>query len=142
MKQVVAAVIVSDDKILICQRMADQSMPYKWEFPGGKIEPNEQPRDALRRELQEELGITAKIGVKVASVCHSYGNGAAVELEFYLVEEFEGEIQNRIFHDIQWVRREELPTYDFLEADIALIKRLATGEINLAPRARARHKSR
>ena len=51
MTRVVAGLIVRNDEILICQRTKHQSMPLKWEFPGGKIEAGEQPRDALRREL-------------------------------------------------------------------------------------------
>ena len=59
MKRVVAALISKDGKILACQRTRHQVMPLKWEFPGGKIEEGEQPRDALRRELEEELGLVA-----------------------------------------------------------------------------------
>ena len=59
MKRVVAGLIVKDGKLLVCQRTRHQTMPLKWEFPGGKIEEGEQPRDALRRELEEELGIPA-----------------------------------------------------------------------------------
>jgi 8-oxo-dGTP diphosphatase len=62
-KRVVAALILNQEgKILVCQRTRHQVMPMKWEFPGGKIEPGEQPRDALHRELEEELGIDAAIG--------------------------------------------------------------------------------
>jgi 8-oxo-dGTP diphosphatase len=131
MKQVVAAIIVRDDQILICQRTRHQLMPLQWEFPGGKIEPEEQPVDALHRELEEELGICAKIGPQVATVQHTYGNGTSVALRFYLVEQFKGEIQNRIFRDVRWVSRKELPAYDFLEADIALVKDIANGTIAL-----------
>jgi 8-oxo-dGTP diphosphatase len=63
MKRVVAALIIKDDRILACQRTRHQAMPLKWEFPGGKIEDGEQPRDAMRRELEEELGIAAEVGV-------------------------------------------------------------------------------
>ncbi|HLJ30189.1 MAG TPA: (deoxy)nucleoside triphosphate pyrophosphohydrolase [Candidatus Angelobacter sp.] len=131
MKQVVAALIVRGDTILICQRTRHQPMPLKWEFPGGKIEPEEQPKDALHRELDEELGIQAKIGHKVAAIQHNYRNGTSVELHFYLVEEYAGEIQNRIFRDVRWVTCKDLPGYDFLEADINLIKDLAAGTLNL-----------
>jgi 8-oxo-dGTP diphosphatase len=131
MKQVVAAIIVRDDQILICQRTRHQLMPLQWEFPGGKIEPDEQPVDALHRELEEELGIRAKIGPQVAALQHTYDNGTSVALRFYLVRQFEGEVQNRIFHDVRWVGRKELPTYDFLEADIALVKDIAKGTIAL-----------
>lgn len=136
MKQVVAALIVKDDKILICQRTRHQPMPLKWEFPGGKIEPEEPPEDALRRELEEELGIRAELGPRVAVIRHTYANDSAVELQFYLVERWEGELQNRIFRDVVWVTREEMPTYDFLEADITLIKNLAAGKISLNSRVR------
>jgi 8-oxo-dGTP diphosphatase len=137
MKQVVAALIVRDDRILICQRTRHQTMPLQWEFPGGKIEPDEALEDALRRELEEELGILAAIGPKVATIRHAYDNGGLVELHFFLVEEFTGEIQNRIFRDVRWVNKEDMPGYDFLEADIALVKDIAAGKITLTgPRPR------
>lgn len=131
MKQVVAALIVRGGKILICQRTRHQPMPLKWEFPGGKVEPEEPPVDALHRELDEELGIRAVIGPRVATIRHQYANGSAVELHFYVVHEYTGEIQNRIFRDVQWAPLAEMPNYDFLEADIALVKDLAEGRINL-----------
>ncbi len=110
MKLVVAALIVQNGKVLICQRTRHQTMPLKWEFPGGKVEPNEQPVDALRRELEEELGIRAQIGPQAAVIRHTYKDGTAVEL-----------------------------TYDFLEADITLVKDIAQGKINLiAPEPRKR----
>jgi 8-oxo-dGTP diphosphatase len=125
MKQVVAALIVRNDEILICQRTKHQPLPLKWEFPGGKIEPNEGPEQALYRELEEELGIRATIGDKVKTIRHNYGKSNAVELHFYFVETFEGEIVNRIFNDVRWVKRTELPRFDFLEADVGLVKDLA-----------------
>jgi len=131
MKQVVAALIIDGDKILICQRTRHQPMPLKWEFPGGKVEPEERPEDALRRELEEELGIRATIGPEVATIRHQYENGNAVELHFYVVERYAGEIQNRIFRDVRWATRKEMPDYDFLEADIAFVKGLAEGKIRI-----------
>jgi 8-oxo-dGTP diphosphatase len=128
MKQVVAALIWKDQTILICQRTKHQVMPLKWEFPGGKIEEGEQPRDALRRELDEELGINAVISDEVARIRHQYPNGSAVELRFYAVHEYSGEIENRIFREIRWAEPAELPKFDFLEADLTLVKDLAAGE--------------
>ena len=129
MKRVVAALILKNGKVLVCQRTRHQSMPLKWEFPGGKIEDGEQPRDALRRELEEELGIDAHIGEEVARIRHDYKNGGAVELRFYVVNEYSGEMENRIFRDVRWATWSELPSYDFLEADLELVKDLATGKI-------------
>ncbi len=130
MKQVVAALILRDpDEVLICQRTKHQPMPLKWEFPGGKIERGETSWDALKRELDEELGVQAKIGDEVARIKHFYKNGGAVELRFFIVREFEGELENRIFRDIRWVKRVELPTYDFLDADTTLVKDIAAGKV-------------
>jgi 8-oxo-dGTP diphosphatase len=129
MKRVVAAVIEKDGKLLVCQRTRHQTMPLKWEFPGGKIEEGEQPRDALRRELEEELGIDATIGDEIARVQHSYPNGAMVELRFFVVREFKGDIENRIFHDLQWSDAKALGSYDFLEADASLVKDLVAGKL-------------
>jgi 8-oxo-dGTP diphosphatase len=128
-KQVVAALIFKHEQILVCQRTRHQTMPLKWEFPGGKIEEGEQPRDALRRELNEELGIEATIGEEVARIRHEYKNGSAVELRFYAVREYKGELENRIFKDMRWAIRSELPSLDFLEADLQLVRELAEGRI-------------
>jgi 8-oxo-dGTP diphosphatase len=129
MKRVVAAVIVQNGKLLVCQRTRHQTMPLKWEFPGGKIEEGEQPRDALRRELEEELGIHAKVGDEIVRVQHTYPNGAMVELRFFVVREFSGAIENRIFREVQWSAPKDLATYDFLEADASLIKDLGAGKL-------------
>ncbi|HEY5162336.1 MAG TPA: (deoxy)nucleoside triphosphate pyrophosphohydrolase [Terriglobales bacterium] len=129
MKQVVAAFIVQNGKVLVCQRTKHQPMALKWEFPGGKIEEGEQPRDALRRELEEELGIQAVIGDEMVRIRHIYKNGGAIELRFFMVEAFQGEIENRIFSDVRWVGRKDLPEYDFLEADAGLVKDIAAGKI-------------
>jgi len=129
MKQVVAALILKGDQVLVCQRTKHQPMPLKWEFPGGKVEDGEEAKAALRRELEEELGIDAVIGDQVARLRHQYRNGNSIELHFFLVEEFSGELDNRIFRDIQWARLSDLPNYDFLDADIRLVKDLADGKI-------------
>jgi len=128
-KQVVAALMVRGDEILCCQRTEYQALPLKWEFPGGKIEAGEEPPQALQRELEEELGVRAEVGSKVAQLQHHYQNGNAVELHFFLVERYEGEMQNRIFREIRWVNRRELPALDFLDADRVLVQRIAAGEL-------------
>jgi len=129
MTRVVAGLIVRGDEILICQRTRHQSMPLKWEFPGGKIEIGEQPRDALRRELEEELGIHAEIGDEVSRIVHTYENGGTVELRFYTVRNYQGPLENRIFRDIRFVSPKDLPTFDFLAADAPIVRDLADGKL-------------
>lgn len=131
MKRVVAALIVQDGKILVCQRTRHQTMPLKWEFPGGKIEEGEQPVNALERELEEELGVKASIGNEIARIRHEYKKGSSVELRFFVVRQYSGALENRIFRDMQWARPGELPSFDFLEADLKLVSDLASGKITL-----------
>jgi 8-oxo-dGTP diphosphatase len=116
-------------EVLICQRKADQPMSLKWEFPGGKIEAGESSEDALARELNEELGITAVIGRRVARIRHKYRNGGTIDLQFFVVREFEGTLENRIFNDMRWAPLVELPEYDFLAADLGLIRDLSEGKL-------------
>lgn len=128
-KVVTAALIVRDGKFLICQRGPAHSHPLKWEFAGGKLEPHEDLRQCLRRELQEELGIEAEIGSEITRFFYRYPGRLPVLLVFFRVSRFAGEPQNRIFADIRWVSREQLPDYDFVEADCQLVARLARGEL-------------
>lgn len=126
---VAAALIVRGDEVLVCQRKAGSAMGLKWEFPGGKIEAGESAEQALVRELQEELGIRAELGPRVAHVRHNYRSGGAVDLEFFAVYRFEGELTNHIFEDVRWARLKDLPGYDFLAADRELVRDLAAGKL-------------
>lgn len=133
MRFVVAALILrnaeSGTEVLICQRKADQPMSLKWEFPGGKIEPGETAEEALRRELDEELGISATIGKTVARIRHKYRNGGTIDLQFFVVRDFTGTIENRIFNDVRWSPLERLTEFDFLAADLGLIRDLSEGKL-------------
>ena len=124
-----AALILRDDEILCCQRTEHQALPLKWEFPGGKIEAGETPPQALRRELEEELGILAEIGPEITHVLHTYANGNSVNLRFFAVHRFQKDLENRIFREIRWVKPADLPSLDFLDADKELVRRLAAGEL-------------
>jgi 8-oxo-dGTP diphosphatase len=126
---VAAALIVRNGEVLIGQRRPDQPMALLWEFPGGKIEAGESPEQALARELDEELGIRAIIGPRVTHVRHNYRHGGAVDLLFFAVHEFAGEIESRIYHQVRWVKLEDLSGYEFLAADRGLIRDLAAGKL-------------
>jgi 8-oxo-dGTP diphosphatase len=126
---VAAALIVRGGEVLIGQRRVDQPMASLWEFPGGKIEAGESPEQALARELDEELGIQAAIGPPVTRIRHNYRHGGAVDLQFFAVHEFSGEIDNQIYQQVRWVRLEDLTGYDFLAADRGLIRDLAAGKL-------------
>lgn len=126
---VVAALLLQENRLLICQRSPEGEFPNQWEFPGGKIEPGEEPQAALRRELQEELGITAEIGEEVWHVEHQYPGRKPIRLLFFAVTGYSGAVENRVFQQVRWVSPLELAQYDFLEADRPLIEKLASGEI-------------
>ena len=132
MIRVVAAIIEDSDRVLICQRRGGP-FALKWEFPGGKIRPSETPRAALIRELREELQIAARIGREVYRVRHRYEEmSAGVEIVF-----FEARLpppslpfsvpRNVVFGHIEWVKRARLRRYDFLAADLPLVRKLARG---------------
>lgn len=126
---VVAALILRGETVLICQRRADQAMAHKWEFPGGKVEAGETAEQALIRELEEELSIRAVIGSRVVRLRHTYRSGGAVDLQFFAVHNFEGELTNNIFQQMRWCELRNLPAYDFLAADRTLIRDLAAGKL-------------
>lgn len=129
MIRVVAGIIEQDGRVLICQRRAGRVFAGKWEFPGGKMRPSETPRAALERELREELGVVAKVGDVVASVRHRYAEIREDVPIYFFIAALEEPARNVAFERIAWVRREELPRYDFLAADRRVISRLARGEV-------------
>ncbi len=122
---VVAAVIERNGWVLICQRKRGGPHALKWEFPGGKIEPGEEPREALARELREELAIAAHIGEELGRHEVRYGNEPPIRLQFFRVTEFAGEPLNHEFETIRWARRGDLLEYDFLAGDVDLVRALA-----------------
>jgi 8-oxo-dGTP diphosphatase len=113
--------MVKEGRILICRRRADQAHPLKWEFPGGKVESGELPEDALRRELQEELGIESAPPSEITHYTFTYPGKNPILLIFWLVTAWQGEVENRIFDTMTWETPDRLREYDFLEGDLPFL---------------------
>src|ERR1700737_11474 len=131
---VVAAVIERGDRrILIGQRRRGDTSALKWEFPGGKVEADEEPEAALARELREELGATLVRCAEMGRVQHVYASGAnPVEIRLYAAEIREENVHPICFEQIAWVLPKELGNYDFLDANRGWIAQLATGKMKAA----------
>lgn len=130
---VVAALILRDSKILVCQRRRDDTHALQWEFPGGKIEPGEIPQEALARELREELGIESTIGRELFRTRHRYSEfRPELELIFFQASvDRSATLQNLVFEGFEWVVPSALPDYNFLQADEEFVALLASGGIPL-----------
>jgi 8-oxo-dGTP diphosphatase len=125
---VTAGILINGDRILICQRRRSDVYGLQWEFPGGKVRDNEDLRASLRRELAEELGIDIEVGDEVFRLRHRYPD-RYVEVVFFSVPAYRGEVRNLVFESIAWAPRSRLVDYSFLEADRELVNRIARGEI-------------
>ncbi|SUZ66260.1 uncharacterized protein METZ01_LOCUS19114 [marine metagenome] len=121
----VAAGILIDknNRVLITQRNKGKLLKGFWEFPGGKLNIGENPEIALKRELEEELGISVISYEPFMQLEHCYYN-QAVNINFFLVHKWLGSIVGLDGQNIQWVKISRLPKKKLLEADIPIIKAL------------------
>jgi 8-oxo-dGTP diphosphatase len=108
-------------RVLIAQRPAGRHGAGFWEFPGGKLAPGEAPRQALARELDEELGISVEAAEWLLSLDHDYPD-RRVHLEFWQVSRFAGEPRPREQQPLRWVPVAELATAGLLPADAPLVE--------------------
>jgi 8-oxo-dGTP diphosphatase len=135
MIRVAAAIIFErvlwQGRVLICQRRRGERFELQWEFPGGKVRPSETPQAALARELREELSVAVHAGREVYRTRHSYREmpGELLQIRFFAAHQPFPVPRNLVFERIKWVQAGDLPRYDFLPADRALVARLARGEI-------------
>ena len=115
-KDVVAAIIKKDNLYLIAQRNKNKYMGLTWEFPGGKVEPNENFHEALSREIQEELNIQINVLEKIAEEKYK-DDEIDIILHYYLCSEKSGTIRLNEHENITWVEKEDFDKYDFVEGD-------------------------
>src|SRR4051794_17048318 len=122
MKRVEAAIaiITRGEKVLVCQRRADDKFGGMWEFPGGKLEPGEAIEVCLHRELREELGIATRIVKRFPPLEHQYPH-AFVRLCPFHCELDSGEVQHLECQDSRWIDPQRLADYTFPPANEGLV---------------------
>jgi 8-oxo-dGTP diphosphatase len=124
---VAAAVLVERGRVLLTQRKAGTHLAGAWEFPGGKVEPGEDPRDALRRELQEELGIRASVGEIVDVTFHRYDDADKTVLLLFFEASREAGSPDPQAVDVaafRWASAADLVPRDFPPADVAVLRKV------------------
>ncbi len=120
--QVVGAVILRDGEVLCAQRDAG-ALKGMWEFPGGKVEPGETARDALAREIEEELGCTIRIGNEVAVTTHE-ADTMVITLTTYYCLLLEGEPDPLEHAELRWVSPARLQELPWAPADLPAVLRI------------------
>ena len=123
MVDVVAALIRDGERFLICKRPAHKARAFLWEFPGGKVEAGERPRDALIRECMEELDITLDVGGLYMQVTHEYPD-IQIRLSLYEAVIASGELRGKEHEALCWILPREIPDYEFCPADVDIIDRI------------------
>ena len=119
---VAVALVDADGRVLIAQRPESRSMAGLWEFPGGKIEADERPEDALIRELREELGIAVKEACLAPFTFASHTYGAFhLLMPLYVCRRWEGTPEPRHHAALKWVRPKDLKSYPMPAAYLPLI---------------------
>ena len=124
MVEVVAALIRQEDRFLICQRPIGRPRALLWEFPGGKVEAGEDPRQALIRECREELCVEVLPGDIYMRTEHQYSD-VHIRLSLYEARIISGTLTRREHHALRWIRPQELYSCSFCPADVPFIHRLA-----------------
>jgi 8-oxo-dGTP diphosphatase len=117
---VACAIIERDGLVLAAQRSRSMRMPLQWEFPGGKIEPEEGPEACLHRELLEELGICVTVKRAMPTLTHRYP-AFTVTLHPFVCEILPGEMTLNEHRAIVWLKPEELPALNWVDADFAVV---------------------
>ena len=129
---VVGGLIIKNQKLLICQRTKNKDHGLKWEFPGGKIEDNETKETALTREIQEELSITIQNYSFLTDYFYTYKDlDKHIYLNLYLISKYKGTIKNNLHNKLNWIEKEDLASYDFLDGDKKIIDQIINNELKI-----------
>lgn len=120
--RVVAAVISSDNKIFATARGYGE-FKGQWEFPGGKIEPEETPEEALTREIKEELDTDIKVGKFIHTIEYDYP-AFHLSMDCFWCEVIEGDLILKEAEDARWLTKEQLYDVNWLPADLSLIEKI------------------
>jgi 8-oxo-dGTP diphosphatase len=122
---VAAGILIESGGVLLTQRKAGTHLEGAWEFPGGKVEPGEDPRAALSRELKEEVGLEVNVGEIVDVTFHRYDRKPVLLLFFEVVRQA-GSPEPRAIDvaAVRWASGGELDEKDFPEADVAVLKKV------------------
>jgi len=121
---VVAGAVIRDSTVLVAQRTRPPELAGRWELPGGKVAPGETERDALARELSEELGLAVDDVVVGDRLGRDIPLGAAMTLRAYRVRLVRGEPHPRDHRALRWVTLAQLPEVDWVPADRAWLEDL------------------
>ncbi|WP_211191713.1 (deoxy)nucleoside triphosphate pyrophosphohydrolase [Actinoplanes sp. TBRC 11911] len=122
-KVIVAAVIITDGRVLACERASPPEVAGRWEFPGGKVEAGETDQQALARECFEELGVRVAVGERVGPDV-PLAHGRAV-LRVYAVRLLEGDVPQALEHSaMRWLSADELDSVPWLPADKPIVAEL------------------
>ena len=122
-KVIVAAAIITDGRVLACERSAPPEVAGRWEFPGGKVEPCESDEQALARECVEELGVRVEVGARIGPDV-SLAHGRAV-LRVFAVRLLGGDQPRALEHtSMRWLSADELDTVPWLPADKPIVAEL------------------
>lgn len=123
MLHVTCAIILEEDKILICQRSTSMKLPLKWEFPGGKVENGESLIESLIREIKEELDLTIEVKIELSSYTHHYKDFSLILYPF-ICKIAAGNIVLKEHMDYKWVNKNELLNFDLAEADLPILNQI------------------
>ena len=123
MKEVTAAILMKDNRVLIAQRAYGENLAGKWEFPGGKIERGETPQECLKREIREELDVDIEVSDFFGDSIYAYHSGT-IKLIAFWCKWISGDFTLKVHSQIAWVNHDELDLYDFAPADIPLVEKL------------------